>query len=197
MKKFYSVLVMLTFSALFLTGCSGTRETPKSSEGEYTEISQPFSDLEAKAVAINEDGGLAALGEGVSTRQDIAKEKARNEALGKLTEILSQKISRMTKSFTEEVGSGTQPEINEMFTRVQKNVASQTLQGAITKETKMTKNDKTGQYMAGVLVVITPKTVNNSIFDELRNTDKKLYERFRASKAFEELNKEIEDYEKK
>ncbi len=197
MKKFY-VLFVLSFISLFiLAGCGGQKEVPKSSAGEYSVIDQPFTDLEEMSVEVIEAGGLAAVGEGVSTRQDIAKDKARNEAIGKLAEILSQKINRMTKSFTEEVGSGTQPEINEMFTRVQKNVANATIQGAITKKTKMAQNNETKQYMAGVLVIVTPKTVNSSIFDEMRNTDKKLYERFRASQAFDELNKEAEEYEKK
>lgn len=196
MKKFY-VLFVLSFVSLFLLAGCGPKEIPKSNEGEYEEVSQPFTDLEEMAVEINESGGVAAVGEGVSTRQDLAKDKARNEALGKLSEIFSQKVSRMTKSFSEEVGSGTQPEINEVFTRATKNVASATLQGAITKKSKLTQNSKTKQYMAGVLVVITPKTVNNSIFDEIRNTDKRMYERFRASQTFDELNKEAEEFEKK
>ncbi len=197
MKKFYSFFVLSFISLFILAGCGGQKEVPKSSAGEYSVIDQPFTDLEEMSVEVIEAGGLAAVGEGVSTRQDIAKDKARNEAIGKLAEILSQKINRMTKSFTEEVGSGTQPEINEMFTRVQKNVANATIQGAITKKTKMAQNNETKQYMAGVLVIVTPKTVNSSIFDEMRNTDKKLYERFRASQAFDELNKEAEEYEKK
>ncbi|MBK6681732.1 MAG: hypothetical protein IPG53_17910 [Ignavibacteriales bacterium] len=112
--------------------------------------------------------------------------------MGKLAEILEQKIQRLTKAFVEEVGSGNNPQISETFSKVQKNVANAKLSGAIVKDSKLTKNSKTGQFMAGALVMIDPKTINTSILDELKKTDDKLYQQFRSSKGFEELEKEMD-----
>ena len=184
--------------ALFVFGCSGPKDFSKThpSDGEFEAINDPFKDLQSAANDIISDGGLAAVGEGISTRQDLAKEKARNEGLGKLAEILEQKIQRLTKSFVEELGSGNNPQINESFSKVQKNVANAKLSGAVIRDSKLTKNSKTGQFMAGALVVIDPKTINTSILDELKKSDDALYQQFRSSKAHEELQKEMENYNK-
>ncbi len=165
------------------------------SGGEFVEIKDAGAVLEQIATGINEKGGLAAVGEGISKRSDLAKDKARNDGLGKMVETLNQKISRLTKHFVEEVGGGQETEINETFSRVQKNIAINELKGAIAKESKLSKNNKTGQYMAAVLVTITPKVINQSIADEVKNSSPKLWERFRSSRAFDELQNETEKFE--
>lgn len=187
-------LFTMALMVLFIFGCSGPKDFSKThpSDGTFEEIDDPFASLTAEANEVIANGGIAAVGEGISTRQDLAKEKARNEGLGKLAEILEQKIQRLTKAFVEEIGSGNNPQISETFSKVQKNVANAKLSGAIVKDSKLTKNSKTGQFMAGALVVIDPKTINTSILDELKKTDDKLYQQFRSTKGFEELEKEIQ-----
>lgn len=187
-------LFTMALMVLFIFGCSGPKDFSKThpSDGTFEEIDDPFAGLLEAANGIIAEGGIAAVGEGISTRQDLAKEKARNEGLGKLAEILEQKIQRLTKAFVEEIGSGNNPQISETFSKVQKNVANAKLSGAIVKDSKLTKNSKTGQFMAGALVVIDPKTINTSILDELKKTDDKLYQQFRSTKGFEELEKEIQ-----
>jgi len=177
-------LFAMALMVLFVFGCSGPG---------FTTIPDPFKSLTEEANEVIADGGIAAVGEGVSTRQDLAKEKARNEGLGKLAEIFEQKIQRLTKAFIEEVGSGNNPQINETFSKVQKNVANAKLSGAIVKNTVLTQHNENGRFMAGVLVVIDPKTINTSILDELKKTDDKLYQLYRSSKAFEELEKEMQN----
>ena len=188
-------LFAMALMVLFVFGCSGPKDFSKThpSDGEFEEINDPFASLTVEANEVIADGGIAAVGEGISTRQDLAKEKARNEGLGKLAEIFEQKIQRLTKAFVEEVGSGNNPQISETFSKVQKNVANAKLSGAIVKNSKLTKNSKTGQFMAGALVVIDPKTINTSILDELKKTDDKLYQLYRSSKGFEELEKEMQN----
>ena len=51
-----------------------------------------------------------------------------------------------------------------------------------------------GKYTAYVVYAIDPKVLNQSILDEAKN-HRKLYERFRASKAFKELNEEVKKFE--
>jgi len=48
--------------------------------------------------------------------------------------------------------------------------------------------------MAGVLLSIDPKTINQSLLDEM-SKEQKLYQRFRSSQAFDELQKEMDNYE--
>jgi len=61
------------------------------------------------------------------------------------------------------------------------------LQGAITKKTKYMKDPQSGKFTAGSLVAVEPDKVNMSILDEVKKGKPKLYERFRASQAYEEL----------
>ena len=58
------------------------------------------------------------------------------------------------------------------------------------------RDKETKQFTAAVVVAVEPNTVNMSIFDEMQNKKPKLYERFRASKAYDELKGEMEEYEK-
>ena len=50
-------------------------------------------------------------------------------------------------------------------------------------------------YSCYVLMAIEPGTVNQSLMDEMGNKNKKTYERFRASQAFEEMDGAMKDYE--
>ncbi len=188
--QFFAMALMV----LFIYGCSGPKDFSKThpSQGTNEVIDDPFRELNKAAVDITADGGLAAVGKGISTRQDIAEDKARNDGFGRLAEILEQKIQRLTKTFIDQTGTGNNPQISETFMKVQKNVADQKLSGAIMKDYILTKNSETGQFMVGALMVIDPKTINTSIIDQLKKTDDALYQQFKSTKAFEELEKEMQ-----
>lgn len=194
-----AVLAVLSVFAMcfFLSSCgSSVPEKQEDKTGGYKEINDPLMSLTEEANKIIEEGGVAAVGQGLSKRQDLAKEKARANADGALAEIFSKKIDRLRKNFQEEVGQSKESEVNELFSTTTKIFTSNVLTGAIEKSTKLMQNDK-GEYMYGVLMAITPKTVNMSIMDEMEKGQPQLYQRFRSSQAFDELKKEIEEYEKK
>jgi ribosomal protein S20 len=196
MKKSIFLLAMIASFGFLMLSCGGSSKAPPpADDNDFEEISDPFASLTDLANQIIEDGGVAAVGEGMSKRRDIAKEKARTAAQGKLAEIFNTKVQGVKKRFVEEVGSGDETEINEAFSSVTKTLTSQMLKGAVVKKTKLTKNKKTGQYMVGVVVAISAKTVNTSIMDEMNKNKPQLYQRFRASQAYKELKDEMKDYE--
>jgi hypothetical protein len=189
-----SLIVALAFmTLLFLQGCGGESKTVKVDNEDYVEVKDPFAELTELANQIIEDGGVAAVGQGTSKRMDIAEEKARTDAQGNLAEIFNTKVQRLKRKFEEEIGSNDDTEINEAFSNVTKTLTSKTLKGAIVKKKKIIKNKK-GQYITAVVLAVTPKTVDQSILDEMKN-NKKVYERFRASQAYKDLDKEMKDYE--
>lgn len=197
MKAILSFLsVFLLF--LFFQSCGSSKSTQQEDKtsGGFKEINDPLLSLTEEANKIIDDGGIAAVGQGLSRRQDLAKEKARANADGALAEIFNKKVDRLKKSFQEEVGQGRESEVNELFSNVTKIFTSKVLTGAVEKNSKLLQNEK-GEYMYGVLMSITPKAVNMSIMDEMENGKPQLYQRFRSSQAFDELKKEIENYEKK
>lgn len=190
--NFWFTMVILAL----VIGCGSSEQTTTKTDDGWSEIEDPFRSLTNLANRIIEEGGVAALGQGISRRSDIAREKARTNADGALAEIFSKKVDRLKKNFREEVGQGNQSEINELFSVVTKTLTSKVLTGAIEKDYKVLHNDK-GFYKYGVVMAISPKTINMSLMDEMSSGKPQLYQRFRASKAFEELKKEIEEYEKK
>jgi len=83
-------------------------------------------------------------------------------------------------------------EVNEAFTSVSKTMASTTLRGVFPEEERMVTKD--GLITVYVLMAMDPATFNQSFLDELQSKPK-VYERFRASQAYEELKSEMEAYE--
>ena len=50
-------------------------------------------------------------------------------------------------------------------------------------------------HICYMLIAIEPGVMNQSLMDELKNKNEKVYERFRASQAYDELDKAMQDYE--
>jgi hypothetical protein len=195
MKRYMYLLISLFILAAFVMSCGGSKKVTTADSGMEV-VSDPFQDLTDMANQIIQAGGVAAVGQGTSARMDLAKKKAVTDAQGQLAEIFNLKVQKLKKSFQEEVGSANDSEINEAFSTVTKTLTSQLLRGAITKKVKYMKNKETGQITAAAVVAIEPNVINMSILDEMKAKKPKLYERFRASKAYEELKKEMENYEK-
>ncbi|HHE54380.1 MAG TPA: hypothetical protein ENL21_01260 [Caldithrix abyssi] len=197
MKRFMFLVVALFIASALIISCGSSNPKVAASNPNAMEvIEDPFQDLTDLSNKIIESGGVAAVGQGTSMRQDLAKKKAVTDAMGNLAQVFNTKVQRLNKSFQEEIGSTNDSEINEAFSTVTKTLTSQLLRGAVTKKVKFMRNKETGQITAAAVVVIDPKTLNQSILDELQNKKPQLYQRFRATKAYEELKKEMEDYEK-
>ncbi len=197
MKRFMFLVVALFIASALIISCGSSNPKVAASNPNAMEvIEDPFQDLTDLSNKIIESGGVAAVGQGTSMRQDLAKKKAVTDAMGNLAQVFNTKVQRLNRSFQEEIGSTNDSEINEAFSTVTKTLTSQLLRGAVTKKVKFMRNKETGQITAAAVVAIDPKTLNQSILDELQNKKPQLYQRFRATKAYEELKKEMEDYEK-
>ena len=176
------------FTLLALTVCigfSGCKTKPKMDSDKTM-----FDYMQEKSSKISEKGGMAAVGLGESRNTQTAIAKAKLEARKNLAQLVTVKLENLEKSFVEEVGEAKGSEMNEVFSSATKQITSQTLNGTVPKIQKYETND--GITTAYVLMVLNPDIVDESLKN---NSAKHLYERFRASKAFEELDKEIKEYE--
>ncbi len=183
MKKGLILVLVAAFSLALLSGCGGSKESTSMS---------PYNELMKMSQQMRQSGALAAVGQGQSAREDLARQKAHNDGRQKLALALESKIQVLQKSFIEEVGSNMDTEINEAFSSVSKTMASTTLRGVFPEEERMVTND--GIITIYVLMAVDPATFNQSFLDELQSKPK-VYERFRASQAYDELKEEMEDYE--
>lgn len=179
-----SILGLL--SLVLCIGFTGCKSTPPA-----TSDKSMFDALQEKVAEISENGGMAAVGMGESRKIDVALAKAKLNARRNLAQLVQVKIENLEKSFVEEVGDADTSEINELFSSATKQITSQTLQGTTPVIQKYDTDD--GVTTAYVLMVLNPDIIPSTLQN---SSAKHLYERFRASKAFEELDKEIAEFEK-
>lgn len=151
-----------------------------------------FDVLQEEVAKIKDKGGMAAIGMGESRNTSRAIAKAKVDARKNLAQLVQVKIENLEKDFFEEVGEANGSEINELFSSATKQVTSQELNGTVPI---VQKYDINGEVTtAYVLMVLDPEIISDSLKNS--NNAKHMYERFRASKAFEELDKEIKEFEK-
>ena len=178
----------VAFGLLSLAVCigfAGCKSPPKTDSDKTT-----FDYMQEEAAKIMEKGGMASVGIGESRNTQLALTKAKVEARKNLAQLVQVKIENLEKAFIEEVGEASGSEMNELFSSATKQITSQTLQG--TKPILQKYDTDEGITTAYILMVLDPDIIH----DSLKNNDAKhLYERFRASKAFEELDKEIREFE--
>ncbi len=183
--------LFLVTTIMFMGNCGGGMTI---TADPFTEVENEF---EAAKNIILSGGGVADIGIGRSPRRDIAKEKAKINGQKNLAQIFENKVQNLTKSFMEELGEDVDVEINEAFSTATKSVTSKVLNGVISKKTKYVQEKVDGRtvYSCYVLMAIEPGTVNQSLMDEMQVKNKKTYERFRASQAFDEMDDAMKDYE--
>lgn len=176
---------LLTVSAIFVFLLAGCSSTPK----PKAIAQQPlFEDMQEMATEILENNGLAVVGIGESKSLELALTKAKTRGRVELAQMLETKIEALQKDFQEETGVGDDAEILAQFSNIAKVITSQELSGSVAQELKYeTIGDTVTAY---ALMVLNPRVIADQLAKE-----KELYTRFRASQAFEELDKEIEAYE--
>ncbi len=179
----------MAFTLLALTVCigfSGCKSKPKMDSDKTM-----FDYMQEEVAKITKKGGMAAVGQADSRNTQLAITKAKVEARKNLAQAVQVKIKNLEKAFIEEVGEAKGSELNELFSSATKQITSQTLQGTVPIEQKY-ETDDDGVTTAYILMVLNPDIVDASLKN---NNAKHLYERFRASKAFEELDKEVKEFE--
>lgn len=197
MRAFLSLLLVSSI-AVSAIGCGGGGAA-KQAEDEFVEVKQMAPELYSLAETINKKGGIAEVSFSESPRQDFAEQKAVMECQRKISERYEAKVQTLTKKFAEEIQGNTSaggPEINEAFTNVMKVSSKNVLQGATKLAPPKAFKKKDGQYRVYVVYGMDPDMLNQSIIDQTK-TNPKLYERFRASQAYKELEKEMAEYDSK
>lgn len=178
----------IIYGFLALTVCigfTGCKSAPKMDSDKTM-----FDYMQEEVGKISKKGGMASVGIADSRNVQLAITKAKVEARKNLAQLVQVKIENLEKAFIEEVGEAGGSEINELFSSATKQITAQELQGTVPKMQKYETKD--GVTTAYILMVLNPDIIDASLKN---NNTKHLYERFRASKAFEELDQEIKEFE--
>lgn len=176
--------VALVAALAVLTGCASKKPNV---------VSGVFGKMQSEASKISENGGLAAVGMGESRSMPLAIEKGKTDARNELAAIINTKVDLLRKRFVEGVGEGKSEEINALFSSAAKQLTSAEIQGTVPKDIQ-TDALEGGITRAYVLMVQNPKILAAAM-ENAGQANKSLYNRFRASQAFNELDAEVKKYE--
>lgn len=178
------VIVVLSFSF----GCGG----PKSANLTPSANSETLKKMPDWYLSPpSGEESLYAAATMVSNDVQMAVQKARVQAQAMLSEQLGQKLGSMTKQFREEAGAADNSYMIESTTQVVKSVTKQTLVGAELAK-KDIQEDK-GAWRAYVLMSLPLGDANRALLEQIR-ANNRLHTDLKASKAFQELEKELENY---
>jgi len=134
------------------------------------------------------------IGVATATSLDLqtAIDKARQDSRVEIARQMDVRMEGLAKRFVEETGLDEDAELLGMFTQVSKSVVSDSLTGSRTAKQKL---DTEGAVYRAYVLMEMPIGEANSRFVEKIRAQKQLYTRFRATEAFEELDREVQKYE--
>ena len=120
------------------------------------------------------------------------REEAMADARDNVAKQISVKVNNMFKSYKAATGSGKDSTFDRSSERVSKQIASQTLNGTIVKDTWISRS---GTFY--VLMAVETKSVSDMMEKSVKTSfknDKAMYQKFLAHKAQGELDKELEKF---
>lgn len=191
MRKFLSCCLILVAGMLFITGCTNTTtgNTP----------AKPSIDLPMWVLNPTIEGGIAST-ECVIYTGDISLDKAEAVALARasLAKQIDVKVKALDKTYKRKVRTKDGVAAGGVFESVSKQVTQQHLKGA--RAIKMDLIEIDGKKQWCVMVAMDP-AVTESLFKNLvkesnvnlsPQDEGVLYEEFKAYKAGQELDQEID-----
>ncbi len=180
-------LVLFLLVLATLTGCAGTQQTTDLTQDANTETVEGMPDW--FLTPPQDPNYLFTVATATSRDMQTAVSKSAQMARADMSRQIETKVDGLQKSFTEEVGLGDDSELMQQFTDVSKSVASQTLNGSKISEKKILKEGNI--YRAYVMVQMPIGPMQEELLSQIKQREN-MATRFRASKSFEELEKEVE-----
>lgn len=187
MKRTRMVLVLgLAVALVAAAGCGKKSKKMKTPTGAKLEVPGWF-------VEPPEDNDhLFAAATATSLDLQTAIDKSKQDGRAEIARQLDLRITGMSKRFVEETGLDGDAELLGMFTQVSRSVISDSLNG--TQVAKQELARESDWYRAYVLMEMPIGEANVAFMNRIR-AQERLYTRFRASEAFEELDRMVEEYE--
>ena len=186
MKKssHYLYLLSISFLLILSSACSSSKPVGDA-ESQIDDIpdwfiSQPQDNSEF----------LFGTGTATSTRLNIARQRAQINAKSNLASKLGQKIEELQKLFEEEVDSDEVSSYSGAFTNATQIITSQELRGVSTQEQKFSATED-GGYVGYVLLQMPVGEARDQL-EQALSRDEEMYIRFKESKAFEELQNNLD-----
>ncbi len=182
MKLTKIVTALLVVGSLFLIACGGPggSSMPK-------QVFQP----DWYGTVTQNDTYIFCYGNGEKVSQSMSEQAAYANAMAEAANYVEAHVKSMTKNFMSEAGVDN-PEIVALTEQATKVIASQKFNGTSIQK-RQTFTVENGRYKTFVQIAIPKADVNKATVDRIKK-EEALYNRFRASQSFEELDKEVNNY---
>jgi hypothetical protein len=181
----FSLLLLLAV----VVGCGGQKAIQKADIGDVPDwFMNPPRDS-------NPDNPKMLYGAATEVSQDMqfAINKAETAARSNIARQVETTVQGLMAKFREETGSGQDPQLLQMSTEVEKNIVNTKLTGTRIAKQQIVRDGNL--FRAYVLVEYPTEAAKRALIDEIKKNEQ-AYTRYRASKAFADLEREIEKQEK-
>ncbi len=191
-KLILKSLLIASLSSVVFTGCWWDKEPT---------IQDTYIDSELKGapkwvMTPEVKGFVAELGsasKNAGNDYSFQREEAMADARNNIAKQITIKVNAMFKTFKSTTGHGADGTMDKSIETVSKQIASQTLVGTKVKDTWFSRSDT-----LYVLMVVDTQSVSDMMENAVKTSfknDKAMYQKFLASKAQGELEKELEKLE--
>jgi hypothetical protein len=182
--KWAHVVLILVLVAVCLN-CAGSKKM-SSPDGVKMKVPEWYADPPRS------DDLLVGVATATSLDLQTAVDKAKQDGRAELARQIDLRVEGMSKRFVEETGLREDAELLDMFTQVSKSIVAESLTGSNLARQELSQEGSV--YRAYVLMEMPIGEANARLLGKIR-AQQQLYTRFRASQAFEELDKEVKEYE--
>ncbi len=182
--KLTRVMLLLMTVALILTLAACGKDKPKV-EGVEVNMPQWWNSQDDEAY-------VCAYGMATKASQTMAMDAAKANALLEAAQYVETQVKGMIKNYEEEAGVDN-PQLLALTSKVVKAVTDAEFSGIINGKVQTLKvqQDNGTRYTTYMQIKIPKTEVNKSLYGNIRN-EEALYNQFKASQAFQELEYETQ-----
>ncbi|MEN6444883.1 MAG: hypothetical protein ABFC98_02420 [Candidatus Cloacimonas sp.] len=191
--KLHKVMLLLVLVAviIMISACSSNKKTEATPQGKpQGEVvyrptwwsSQPEKDF------------VCTYGQATKLSENASMDAARANALQEAAQYVEVLVNSMLKNYEEEAGV-KDPQVLALTQNVVKAVSSAKFTGVVTGsiETRRVTEPEGMRYKTWIQLKIPKDEINKKLAESINN-EEALYNQFKASQAFQELEKSVEKY---
>ena len=182
MKTLKIMLILVVLASLMMVACGGK---PKAPTGPREVYRPAWYDQQGNAEYV------FTYGQADGATQRTAEASATAAAAAEAAYYVEIYVQAMTKDFIGEAGVDN-PEVVRLTDQVTKTVANTKFSGMhITNRQVVTLDN--GRFQAFIQYAVPKEQINRDLMNRVRN-EEALYNRFRASQAFDDLERAVQNY---
>ena len=191
-KTVFNIITILCIGALLcLIGCGSKRTSPLAQQSPPPPLPELPDWIDSPPQ--DDDEFLYVVESGASRDMGRAQRKAVQNARASLALKIESAVTVLVKSFEEEVGGdAASAEANGLFAQISKTVADQELVGSSAAKVHRIQNADGLSNTVYVLMELPTSTLSASAVETISG-DKAMYNRWRASEGFKELEHAVKE----